>query len=419
MRIFVDHTLIDPIDFIAYVGMSFNSKPTQSLVYSPKVLRRLVAYLRTQPRFALDTESNSLYSYHGNVCLIQISCHSINDHTGAPEIADFLIDPLRLDSLDTLGELCADPDYEVVMHAADNDMLTLYRGHGFHFGRIFDTQLAARILGWKQVGLAALLEKHFGIVSNKRMQRTDWGKRPLTPEQITYAQMDTHYLLQLREILVTELKAAGRWEEAQDAFAALAASDPSVRLPEERTLWQMRAVRDVPREQHGIIESLWRWREDEARSADRPPFKVVNDSVLVDLAKRQPQTRAELEGIPGLSHLQIRRYGAALLQAVQDGLAHPLPPLPNGDSRIEHLLDKPGLMRYDALRRWRTETARTRAVDVDIVLPNSILFTIAQQNPTSLQELSTISELTPWKLTAYGQQILHVIAEVDLQQSPA
>lgn len=405
-------------DFIAYVGMSFNSKPTQSLVYSPKVLRRVVAYLRTQPRFALDTESNSLYSYHGKVCLIQISCHAVNDQTGAPEIVDFLIDPLRLDSLQPLGDLCADPAFEVVMHAADNDMLTLYRNHGFTFGRIFDTQLAARILGWKQVGLAALLEKHFGIVSNKRMQRTDWGKRPLTPEQIAYAQMDTHYLLQLREILVHELEALGRWEEAQDAFAALAALDPSVRLPEERTLWQMRAVREVPREQHGVIEALWRWREDEARSADRPPFKVVNDSVLVDLAKRQPQTKSELEEIPGLSNLQVRRYGAALLQAVRDGQAHLPPPLPNGDGRLEHLLDKPAQLRYDALRRWRTDTAHTRTVDVDIVLPNSILFTIAQQNPSTLQELASIPELTAWKVKTYGQQILAVLAESTLVQSP-
>lgn len=399
--------------------MSFNSKPTQSLVYSPKVLRRLVAYLRTQPRFALDTESNSLYSYYGKVCLIQVSCHAINDHTGAPEITDYLIDPLRLDTLDPLGELCADPTFEVVMHAADNDMLTLYRNHGFTFGRIFDTQLAARILGWKQVGLAALLEKHFGIVSNKRMQRTDWGKRPLTPEQIAYAQMDTHYLLQLREILVEELKAAGRWEEAQDAFTVLAALDSSMRVPEERTFWQMRAVRDVPREQHAVIEALWRWRENEARSADRPPFKVVNDAVLVDLAKRQPQTRTDLEEIPGFSSLQIRRYGAALMQAVQEGQAQPLPPLPNGDGRLEHLLDKVGQARYDALRRWRTETARKRTVDADIVLPNSILFTIAQQNPTTLDELTAMPELTTWKVKTYGQQILAVLAENDFVQSPA
>jgi ribonuclease D len=396
--------------------MSFNSKPTQSLVYTPKSLRRLVDYLRSQTRFALDTESNSLYSYHGTVCLIQISGHAVGETSGTQEIADFLVDPLRLDDLTPLGELLSSPEVEVVMHAADNDMLTLYRSHSFTFGRVFDTQLAARILGWKQVGLAAILEDQFGIVSNKRMQRTDWGKRPLTPEQIAYAQMDTHYLLPLRDLLTEELKQRGRWEEAQDAFAALATIDPAARAPDERTFWQMRSVREVPREQHGVIETLWQWREREARAVDRPPFKVVNDSVLVDLAKRQPAVLDDLYDVPGLSSLQVRRYGVSLLRAVQAGQAQPLPEFPNGDGRPEHLLEKSAQARYDALRRWRTETARIRGVDADIVLPNSTLFTIAQQNPAALQDLAAIRELTPWKVANYGLQIIEVLARIAAPQ---
>jgi ribonuclease D len=396
--------------------MSFNSKPTQSLVYSPKSLHRLVDYLRRQPRFALDTESNSLYSYHATVCLIQISTYAPNDAIDAAGIVDYLVDPLRLNDLTPLGEVFAAPSVEVVMHAADNDMLMLYRSHGFTFANIFDTQLAARILGWKQVGLAALLEEHFGIVSNKKMQRTDWGKRPLTPEQIAYAQMDTHYLLPLRDLLVEELKRRGRWEEALDAFAALTATDPAVRPPDERTFWQMRSVREVPREQHAVLEALWQWREHEASAANRPPFKVINDAVIIDLARRQPQSFEELDETPGLSSLQMRRYGTALLRSIKEGQSRPLPPMPNGEGRPEHLLDKQAQLRYDALRRWRTETARARGVDADIVLPNSTLFTIAQQNPTTLDELAAMSELTPWKVTNYGSQILAVLSALDAPQ---
>ena len=134
-------------------------------------------------------------------------------------MVDYLVDPLRLNDLSALGNLFATPDVEVVMHAAENDMLLLQRNFGFTFHRVFDTQLAARILGWKQVGLAAILEAQFGIVSDKRMQRTNWGKRPLTPEQITYAQMDTRYLL-LRELLIDELKQRKRWEEAKKPLTA-------------------------------------------------------------------------------------------------------------------------------------------------------------------------------------------------------
>jgi ribonuclease D len=210
---------------------------------------------------------------------------------------------------------------------------------------------------------------------------------------------------------VKELQAHGRWEEAQDAFAALVDADLAARTPEERTFWQMRAVRDVPRQQHGVLEALWLWREDAARAADRPPFKVVNDSVLIDLARLQPETKAALEDVPGLSELQIRRYGDELLRTIQLGRLRPLPPLPNGEGRLEQQLDKPAQLRYDALRRWRTETAHARGVDADIVLPNSTLFTIAQSHATSLEALAQIPGLTPWKLQHYGPAILDILAQ--------
>ena len=387
--------------------MTVNTKPTPILVYTPKALRQMIAQLRKRVRFALDTESNSLYSYQGRVCLIQISAP---DGNGAGMV-DYLVDPLRLDDLAPLGELLADSANEIVMHAADNDMLTLYRSYGFTFARIFDTQLAARILGWKQVGLAAILEKNFGLVSDKRMQRTDWGKRPLTPQQIAYAVMDTHYLLPLRDLLVEELQQRGRWEEAQDAFAMLAAADQSLRQTDERTFWGMRATRDVEREQHGVLEALWQWREETARAADRPPFKVVNDSVLIAMAQQQPQNLDGFRSIDGLSDLQVRRYGNALLNALDIGRVRPLPPLPNGDSRPDHMLEKPAVARFDALRRWRTETARARGVDPDIVLPNSTLLAIAQHNPATLEELSKVPDLGVWKTANYGPQILATLAK--------
>jgi len=392
--------------------MTANTKPTPLLVYTPKALRQMIAQLRKQVRFALDTESNSLYSYQGRVCLIQISAPD-GDSGG---IVDYLVDPLRLDTLAPLGEVLADPNNEIVMHAADNDMLTLYRSYGFTAARIFDTQLAARILGWKQIGLAAVLENQFGIVSDKRMQRTDWGKRPLTPQQIAYAVMDTHYLLPLRELLVDELQQRGRWEEAQDAFALLAAADPSTRQADERTFWSMRAARDVEREQHGVLEALWQWREETARTVDRPPFKVVNDAVLVAMVQEQPHSMDALRSIQGLSDLQVQRYGNVILDTLDSGRSRPLPPLPNGDARPEHMLEKADLTRFDVLRRWRTETARARGVDPDIVLPNSTLLTIAQRNPATLEELATVPELGAWKMANYGAQILASLATADVAQ---
>ncbi|MBW7882971.1 MAG: HRDC domain-containing protein [Caldilineaceae bacterium] len=392
------------------------SNPT--LIYTPKALNQLVAHLRRQSLLALDTESDSLYSYYSKVCLIQISVCDGSDAAHPSDIVDYLVDPLRLNDLSPLGALFSTPGLEVVMHAADNDMLMLYRHFGFTFSRIFDTQLAARILGWKHVGLAAILEERFGIVSDKRMQRTNWGKRPLMPQQIAYAQMDTHYLLPLRALLIDELKAKQRWEEAQDAFQHLVDIDFAARPVEERTFWNMKVVKEVPREHHGILEALWHWREDEARHQDRPPFKIMNDSVLAALATRLPANENDMRSIHGLSDHQVRRYGSALLHTLRDGRRRRLPSLPENDSRPEHMLEKTALARFDALRKWRSDKARTRGVTADIVLTNATLLAIAQRNPQTLADLEGIPDMGPWKLRTYGPEILATL-EIYQTQHPA
>lgn len=376
------------------------------LVYAPKPYTQMIDHLRSHQLVALDTESDSLYRYYPKICLIQLSVGARDDNSDPAGVVDYLVDPLRLEDLSALGEALAAPGVEVIMHAAENDMLLLYRNFGFTFPKIFDTQLAARILGWKQVGLAAILETQFGLVSDKRMQRTNWGKRPLTAEQIAYAQMDTHYLPLLRERLIAELKERNRWEEARHAFAQLSRIDYSTRPVEERTFWSMRSVRDVPGDRLNVLEALWQWREAEARHQNRPPFKVMGDLALIEMAKRLPATQSDLRHIPDLGGSQVERYGAALLRTIHEGQRRPQPQPPEYEVRPELMLDKAALARFDALRKWRSETAKERDVQPDIVLPNSTLLTIAQRNPASEAELATIPELGDWKVQTYGPHIL-------------
>jgi ribonuclease D len=259
------------------------------------------------------------------------------------------------------------------------------------------------------VGLAAILETQFGLVSDKRMQRTNWGKRPLTAEQIAYAQMDTHYLPILRQRLIAELQERGRWEEAQSAFVQLSRIDYSARPVEERTFWSMKSVRDVPADRLNVLEALWQWREHEARHQNRPPFKIVGDAALIELAKQMPADRAALRFIPDLGPNQIERFGALLLRTIQEGQQHPQPHPPEYEARPELTLDKAALARFDALRKWRSETALHRDVTPDIVLPNSTLLTIAQRNPTNEAELAAITEIGAWKVQAYGAAILAML----------
>jgi ribonuclease D len=379
---------------------------TPILVYLPKTYTQMLDHLRSRRIVALDTESDSLYRYYPKICLIQLSAGARDDNSDPAEMVDYLVDPLRLDNLDELRAVLARPGVEVVMHAAENDMLLLYRNFGFTFPQVFDTQLAARILGWKQVGLAAILETQFGIVSDKRMQRTNWGIRPLTPEQIAYAQMDTHYLPSLRQLLIAELQERRRWEEAQGAFAHLSRVDYSARAVEERTFWSMKSVRDVPLERLNVLEALWKWRENEARHQNRPPFKIMGDTALIEMAKQVPSDRGDLRHIPDLSPNQVDRFGPLLLRAVQEGLRHPQPQPPEYEARPELALDRAALARFDALRKWRSEMARQRDVAPDIVLPNSTLLTIAQRNPADVAALAAIVDIGDWKVQTYGPDIL-------------
>lgn len=380
-----------------------------TLVYNAGGLSRMLSHLRGQPLIALDTESDSLYSYYPKVCLIQITTYADPGVPDPGRVVDFLVDPLRLEKLGDLGRVLADPAVEVVMHAAENDILTLQRDFHFKFTHIFDTQLAARILGWQGVGLASILETQFGLINDKRMQRTNWGVRPLTPQQIAYAQMDTHYLPELRALQIQELKSRGRWEEAQEAFQQLSSVDFDGRTPNQRSFWQMKDIRSVPREHTGVLEALWEWREGEAQRQNRPPFKVAHDQVLVRLAAAQPGDRQTLYEVEGLSNYQIERYGKAIVAAIAEGKRRPLPSLPEPTLRPEQLLDKPTLARFDALRRWRTKVAQKRGVATDIIFNNSTLLEIARRAPQSIEEFRTIPEIGPWKAKTYASDMLALL----------
>jgi len=375
------------------------------LVNQTTSFHRLLDQLQQQHIIAVDTESNSLFRYYPKVCLIQLTALADPDSADPRDVVDYLVDPLALTDLQPLGELLQKPDLEIIMHAADNDIVILQRDFDFQFHTIFDTQLAARILGWKQIGLAAMLQAHFGVVSDKRMQRTDWGRRPLTSEQIMYAQTDTHYLPALRAEMRKELQAAERWEEANEAFSMLRLLDYSE--PAARTFWQMRQLRDVPQDAHGVLEALWTWRESEAQRRDRPPFKIATDQTLITLALQQPEQLHELSSMKGISRQLPKQYGATVLKAIVDGRERPIPEAPPMERQEQP--EKIVQNRYDTLRHWRTKMAQQRGVAPEIVFSNSILLALAHRMPRSETEMQEIPEIGPWKAKTYGKDVLAML----------
>ncbi|MBL7063433.1 MAG: ribonuclease D [Anaerolineae bacterium] len=370
--------------------------PPPTVVTSPSQLAALLEAFSAQPAIAVDTESNSLYAYQERVCLIQFSIPG----------ADYIVDPLANLDLSPLAPIFADVSVQKVFHAAEYDVMCLKRDFNFCFANLFDTMRAARILGWPRVGLGDVLQETFGVRTNKRYQRYNWGQRPLEPEALAYACLDTHYLLPLCRLQTGALVQKGRQEEAREVFDQVAASEPVPHTFNPEDFRRVKGASDLTGREQAILRELYAWRDQEARRRDRPLFKVLNDHILLALAQARPRTPQELAYVDGLKPYHARRYGGRILRAIKRGVhARPPkpPPPPPRHSEAE-------VARFQALRAWRKRVAAGRGVDADVVVGNAVLWALAERNPRTLNDLSRIEGLGPWKRQAYGEAILRVLA---------
>lgn len=367
-------------------------------VATPEGLAQLQTELQNQSLIAVDTESDSLYCYFEKVCLLQISAGG----------TDYLVDPLAVD-ISPLGALFADEGVEKVFHAAEYDILTLKRDYGFHFRNIFDTMLAAKILGWPQCGLGNLLQEHFGVRLNKKYQQYNWGRRPLDEKALQYARLDTHYLLRLRAIQWQELQARRREREARAAFARIAGVHAAPKIFNPGDFRRIRGARQLTPDQQATLQALYAFRDECARHADRPPFKLMSDAVLLQLATQRPQTPEALKRVKGLTATLLRRYGDDLLALLK---AHHPPPAPPRRKAEDKNLSPAGVLRYEHLRRWRNALARRRGVEPEVIMSNRALRAIARLNPTTLRQLQARNILGKWQLETYGQAIVEELKKI-------
>jgi ribonuclease D len=278
--------------------------PVPMLVAEAGALAALVERLRAETVIALDTESNSFHVYRERVCLLQISTRT----------EDVIVDPLSVDVRPLGGVLC--DGRETVLHGADYDVRCLKREYGWALPRLFDTMAAARRLGRTGLGLSALVEGHFGVRLSKANQRSDWGRRPLSREQIAYAALDTHFLLPLHDLLVAELSGRGALDEARREFDRIAAVEPREKVFDPEGWRRLKGARELDPAGRAVLRALWVSREERARGEDRPPFKVLAEHTMVELARRRPRGADELGRIPGVTPAVLRRLGEAIVAAV-------------------------------------------------------------------------------------------------------
>jgi ribonuclease D len=380
-----------------------SSLPLPRMIDHLAGLKDLAKRLRSASRVAIDTESNSLFAYQERVCLIQLSTDE----------EDFLIDPLAFDKpadLNPLGELTAAPSIEKVFHAAEYDVMCLRRDFGFEFANLFDTMIAARVLGWEQIGLGHLLESYFGVKTSKRHQRANWGRRPLPKDMLRYAQMDTHYLLPIRDDIHDLLESGGHLEEARELFDEVCTARWNGQGFDPEGFWQINGTHELSPKQLAILQELYLFRDKQARRRNLPPFKVMGDKTLVSLAEAVPTSTSEMNYLPGMNERQVRRYGTGILKAVRRGLqAAP----PKRSRQQKHHPSEVVKQRYEALHQWRKERAAQRGVPSDIIVSREALWEVAHVAPRNWEQFRKLRKLGPWRMKTYGDEILAVLSDQD------
>jgi ribonuclease D len=373
--------------------MSIERLPPPVWVDDQNNLERMVEHLSMPTRVAVDTESNSLHAYRERVCLIQFS---------TPK-KDYVVDPLALDDLGLLAPLFSSAKIEKIFHAAEYDLICLKRDFGFEFSNLFDTMQAARILGYQYVGLESILAEKFNVKVDKRHQKANWGARPLSPAQLDYARMDTHYLISLRDLLEPELREKGRWGFARDDFnLACQVDEPKEKM--NGASWKRFSTRkDVTPRELTILRELCLSRDAIAERMDRPSFKVIPDAVLLDIARNIPEKDVDLAGI-GLSQKQIHLWGGQILAAARRGAEMPLVKREKAERPKDAVLK-----RLDKLKIWRRMVAEEMKVESDIVLPRNFLQMLAEQPPRDMEGLKKDMHDSPYRFELYGSQIFKLL----------
>lgn len=325
--------------------------------------RRMAA----ESTIAVDTEADSLHSYFDKVCLIQVSVAG----------EDLVIDPLSRIDIGAFGRVLADPNVTKILHGADYDLRILNRDFGFTITNLIDTMICAQLMGYTAIGLAALLEKHFGLKVDKVHQRADWAMRPLPKDMLEYAAMDTRHLIALAGKMKEELIAAGRWEWALEEFSRLEQIRYRETDEEVETWRKTKNIGTLDRRSLAIFRELYLWRDQVARAADKPPFKVIGNESLIEMAKAKTGVIAEIARIKGVARYHVDRFGHDIAGAIRRALDLPDAELPEKNEPKPWLRDRALETRIDRLKKVRDRFATDLKIEPSVLAPRHVLTAVA------------------------------------------
>lgn len=366
-------------------------------IRTPEELDALVVSLGRARALSIDTEADGLHHYPVKLCLVQVADDRGRGH---------LVDPLALPTLQPLGPFFADAGVVKVLHAADNDLGYLKRLYGFSVANIFDTAIAARFLGVTSLSLDGLLRDFIGVDPGPSRQKDDWSKRPLNPAQETYALNDVLHLLPLRERLLEALRAKGRERWVEEECAAIASMPAPEKPADPEAYMKLKGAKDLDGRGLAVLRELHQAREILAIKADRPPFMILGNEVLVALAVLKPLDSNSILTVKGCTVNVVRRAGEAILAAVERGLA-----MPDSDLPVRRAVPRPRVpgavqRRSEALRAWRLEAAKLVELDAGVIFPQRLIDRLAHDPPRDLDALARVEGVGRWRAELFGAELM-------------
>ena len=350
-------------------------------------VEQFMAGIAESRELALDTEGASFHRYVDRIYLLQLSTRTRHA----------VIDPIPIGTPQALGKMLEDPAVEVVFHDADYDLRLLEQDYGWKVRHIFDTRIAAQLLGYSAFGLAALLERFFGVKLDKKHQRADWSMRPLTADMLDYAAQDTRYLLELKDNMKAELERTGRMEWAREEFGLLEGTRWEEEEPGTAFL-KIKGARDLSRRELAVLRELVPWRSAVAHQMDRATFRVLGNEQLLEISRQHPRTREALGKIKGMPRGILEQRGGELLDAVQRALVVPEAELPKFPKAARWDRDPEFDARVSALKTARDAAAKRMELDPGVLCSRDRLEAVARRNPASVEEVAEVPELRRWQV---------------------
>ena len=372
--------------------MPRTASPTATYLDTDETVEKWLSSIRRSAILALDTEGASFHRFIDRIYLLQLSTRDLHA----------IIDPLPIKSPDTLGAIVEDPAIEIVFHDADYDLRLLHQDYGWQIRNVFDTRIAAQLLGIKAFGLAALLERSFGMKLDKKHQRADWSMRPLPADMLDYAAQDTMHLLGLRDILHDELEKKGRLAWAKEEFLRLedtrwADDDKS------QAFLKIKGTRDLSRRELALFRELVQWRDAAALKLDRATFRVVSNEVLFEAARTAPTAKSELGKIKGMPRGILERSGEELLEAIVRGQAVPEGELPKFPKSARWDRDPDFDHKVGALKAVRDDAATRLELDPGVLCSRERMEVVARQLPGEPAEIEQIPDFRKWQVAELGE----------------